>query len=69
MDHRDGAPERREPVVWVLTQLRGTALRSLSTHRLSTHSDCWLGGGARILGLLVIPHPVRKFMTRACMKT
>ena len=57
MDHRDGAPEGRELVVWVLMQLRGTALRSLSTHRLSILGDCLLGGGARMLGLLVIPHP------------
>ena len=57
MDHRDGTPKRREPAIWVLTQLRGTALRSLSTRRLSARDDCWLGGGARMLGLLIVPCP------------
>ena len=57
MGHRDGAPERREPAIWVLIWLRGNALRSLSTRRLCACSDCWLSGGARILGLLVVPCP------------
>ena len=57
MDYGDSAPERREPVVWVLTRLGVAALRSLSTHRLSACSNYWLGGGTRVLGLLVIPGP------------
>ena len=57
MDYGDGASERREPVVWVLMWLTGTALRSLSTHRLSARGNYWLVGGARLLGLLFIPRP------------
>ena len=53
----DGTPKVREPAVWVLMQLRGATLRSLSTHRLYARSDCWLNGRARMLGLLVVPRP------------
>ena len=41
----------------MLTQLGGTALRSLSTRRLSARGNYWLNGGARVLGLLLIPRP------------
>ena len=57
MDYGDSAHERREPVIWVLTRLEVAALRSLSTRRLSAHGNYWLGGGARVIGLLVIPCP------------
>ena len=55
MNYGDGTPEKREPVIWVLTWLGDTALRSLSTHRLTACGDWWLGRGARVLGLLVVP--------------
>ena len=61
-------PEEREPAVWMLMQPRGTANRSLSICRLCTHSNCWLDGGPRMLGLLVVPCPIRKFMMEAYMK-
>ena len=68
MNHRDGTPEIREPAVWVLMRLRGTTLRSLSTHKPSARGNYWLAGGARVLELLVIPCPIRKFMIRAYIK-
>ena len=48
MDYGDGAAKIREPAFWVLTRLRRAALRSLSTCRLSTRSNYWLGVGARV---------------------
>ena len=57
MDYVDGAPEIREPVIWVLTWLGVATLRSLSTRRLSAHGNYWLGVGTRVWGLLVIPRP------------
>ena len=57
MDSGDGTPEIREPVVWVLTQLGINIPKSLSTRRLSTCGNCWLGVRARVSGLLVIPRP------------
>ena len=57
MDYGDGAPEIREPVVWGLVQLGGNAPRSLSTRRPSARGNYWLGVGARVRGLLVIPRP------------
>ena len=55
MDSVEGAPEIREPVVWVLMWLGVDIPRSLSAHRLSARSNFWLGMGARVRGLLVIP--------------
>ena len=57
MNYGDGAPEKREPIVWVLMQLADATPRSLSTRILSTHGNDWLGVGARVQGLLVIPRP------------
>ena len=60
MDYGDGAPEVREPVVWALMRLGVNMPRSLSTHRPSAHSNYWLGMGARVRALLVIPRPSQK---------
>ena len=57
MDYEDGAPELREPVVWVLPRLGGGIPRSLSARRLSAHGNYWLGVGARVKWLLVVPCP------------
>ena len=57
MDSRNGTPEIREPVVWVLMQLGADIPKSLSARRLSAHGNYWLGVGARVRGLLVIPRP------------
>ena len=54
----------REPAIWMLMHLRGTTQRSLSICRLCAHSECWLDGGARMLGLLVVPHPSQKVHDR-----
>ena len=60
MDSGDGAPEVREPVIWVLMRLGVSIPRSLSTSRLSSHGNYWLGARARVKGLLVVPHPSQK---------
>ena len=57
MNHRDGAPKKKEAAIWVLMGLRGTALRRLSTRRLCARSDCFLNGGAKMLRLLVVHCP------------
>ena len=57
MDNGDGAPEIREPVVWVLMRLGVDIPRSLSACRPSACGNYWLGVGARVRGLLVIPRP------------
>ena len=54
-DDGDGAPEIREPVIWALMWLGVDIPRSLSTRRSSAHGNYWLGVGARVRGLLVIP--------------
>ena len=56
MDDGDGAPEIREPAAWVLMRLGVDIPGGLSTRRPSAHGNCWLGMGARVRGLLVIPH-------------
>ena len=60
MDYEDGAPEIRELVIWVLMRLGVNIPRSLSTHRPSAHGNYWLGVGARVRGLLIIPRPSQK---------
>ena len=57
MGFRDGAPEIREPVIWVLTRLGGSAPRSLSAHKLSTCGNCWLNVGVKVRRLLFIARP------------
>ena len=57
MDYRDGAPEIREPVVWVLMRLGGNAPRSLSARRLSAHGNYWLGYGGEGEGVAGYPLP------------
>ena len=57
MDSGDGTPETREPVIWVLMWLGVDIPRSLSVHRPSAHGNYWLGVGARVRGLLVVPRP------------
>ena len=57
MDGGDGAPEIREPVVWVLMRLGVNIPRSLNTRRPSVRSNYWLGMRERVSGLLVIPRP------------
>ena len=57
MDYGDGAPEIKEAVVWVLTWLGYNTPRSLSAHRPSTRGNYWLGMGARVRWLLVVPCP------------
>ena len=57
MDSGDGTPEIREQVVWVLIRLGVDIPRSLGTRRPSARGNYWLGMGARVRGLLVIPCP------------
>ena len=57
MDSGDGAPEIREPVVWALMRLGVDIPGSLSARRPSNHGNYWLGVGARVRGLLVVPRP------------
>ena len=57
MDNGDGAPEIREPVVWVLMRLGVDIPRSLSACRPSACGNYWLGVGARVRGSLIIPRP------------
>ena len=57
IDNGASDPYEREPTIWMLMQLKGTAHMSLSICKLCTHSDCWLNGGTRTLRLLILPHP------------
>ena len=57
MNSGGGAPEIRDPVVWVVMRLGVDIPRSLSARRPSARSNYWLGVGARMRGLLVIPRP------------
>lgn len=58
MDYRDGAPEIRAPVIWVLMRLGGGAPRSLINLKLSARGNCWMGVGMRVRWLLVICLPI-----------
>ena len=60
MYYGDGAPEIREPVIWVLMRLGVNIPRGLSTRRPSARSNCWLDVRARVKGLLIIPRPSQK---------
>ena len=57
MDNGDGAPEIREPVICVLIRLVVDIPRSPSARRPSACGNYWLGVGARVRELLVIPRP------------
>ena len=57
MDSGDGAPEIREPVIWALMWLGVNMPRSLSHRGPSARGNYWLGVGARVRRLLVIPRP------------